>query len=524
MPRPTGLSSATERQGGPIACYIRNTILPLRNDGVTRASIAFSVAVVNVLLASWWSPASYHDNLRKSIHGEITMAKSFIGRQAVVIGAGMSGLAAARALADHFEKVTVLERGELPATPAQRTGTPQDRHLHGLLVGGLHALGALLPGFGEDVHRAGGVPMQAGMDIRYEVPGCDAMPQRDFGMQAYGLSRPLLEFTLRRRIGQQANITLRQHCRVLDILPAPDGIRASGVRYDTAAGNRETLAADFVVDASSSGSLTLAFLRSIGQSVPEETVIGVDIGYATALYTIPEDATPDWKGVITFPKAPENSRAAYLIPIEDDRWVLTVSGRHGDRPPAEEEAFLAFVQHLRMPTIYNAIKQAKRQGEIMRFGFVESVWRHFERLDSFPRGLLPIGDAICRFNPVYGQGMSVAVQEAHLLHEVLRIRAGDADPLAGLSQAFFAGAKTLIESPWAISALPDFVFPETRGQRPADLADGLNFTAGLNRLAFRDPDVHRLLMEVQHLVKPYGSLRDPALVERVQAELAAAAA
>ncbi|MET1025670.1 MAG: NAD(P)-binding protein [Dongiaceae bacterium] len=455
------------------------------------------------------------------------MVNSFIGRQAVVVGAGISGLASAAALADYFEQVTVLERGELPAAPAQRTGTPQDKHLHGLLTGGLRALGMLLPGFAEEVQRIGGVALRMGMDIRYEMPGCDALPQRDFGLQSYGLSRPPLDFALRRRIGQLPNVILRQQCRVLEILAAPDGLSAAGVRYETAAGTgptkEATLAADLVIDASSSGALTLAFLRAVGRPLPEETVIGVDIGYATALYTIPDDAAHDWKGVITLPKAPESGRAGYLMPQEGKHWILTVSGRHDDRPPGDAEGFLAFVQNLRTPTIYNAIKDARRQSEIIRFRFAESVWRHFDRLGPLPRGLLPIGDAICRFNPVYGQGMTVSAQEAHLLHDVLRARARDADPFAELSQSFLAGVQPLIASPWAISAMPDFVFPETTGERPANLEDALHFSAGLNKLALRDPDIHRLVMEVQHLLKPHSSLRDPALVERVKAELAKAA-
>jgi len=170
--------------------------------------------------------------------------------------------------------------------------------------------------------------------------------------------------------------------------------------------------------------------------------------------------------------------------------------------------------------VYNAIRQAKRLGDIARFGFPESVYRHYERLSEFPRGLLPIGDAICRFNPVYGQGMSVAAQEARALGQLLDRLGAEPDPLAGLAPAFFQQAAALIHTPWAAAAVPDFVHPDTRGQRPADLEQTLKFGMGLSKLAARDPAVHKLTAEVQNLLKPRSVYHDPALVQRVMAILA----
>ncbi len=451
------------------------------------------------------------------------MSHTFIGKQAVVIGAGMGGLAAAAALANHFEHVTVLERGELPVHPKSRTGTPQDRHLHALLAGGLRAVDALLPGIGEDLRRAGGVQVEAGRDVRYEFPDCDPMPRPDRDYEIYLMTRPLLEFTVRQRVVQKNNVTFRQNCRVFEILPANDGGAAAGVRYETDGDVQHRLAADLVVDASSSGALTRAFLRAIGRPLPEETVIGVDIGYATATYVFPPGAVPSWQAAVTFPVASESGRAGYLVRTEGNRWILALSGRHDDKPPAEPDAVLDYIRNLRTPTLYNAIRQAKREGEILRFGLQQSVWRHFDRLGPFPRGLLSIGDAICRFNPVYGQGMSVASQEAQLLNDMLRQRADEADPLDGLGEAFFAAIQPLIRAPWDMSAVPDFAYPDTSGERPADFEDAMAFTSGLYRLAFRDPVIRRLIMEVQHLLRPPSILQDPALVQRVKEELAKAA-
>ena len=206
-----------------------------------------------------------------------------------------------------------------------------------------------------------------------------------------------------------------------------------------------------------------------------------------------------------------------MLPLEGNRWMLSLGGRHGEKPPGDWDGFFLYTRQLRTQTICDAIRRADRLGEIARFGFLASVRRHFDRLAEFPRGLLPFGDAICRFNLVYGQGMSVAAQEACLLHALLRRRAEETGPLAGLAPAFFAEAATLIETPWALAVVPDLAHPRTGGQRPDDLQQRLEFGEGLNRLAANDATVHKLLFEVLHLLKPQSCLRDPDLVERVKA-------
>jgi 2-polyprenyl-6-methoxyphenol hydroxylase-like FAD-dependent oxidoreductase len=306
---------------------------------------------------------------------------------------------------------------------------------------------------------------------------------------------------------------------VLEITATPDGTVVTGVGYESADGRQENLAADFVVDASGRGALTVALLRSSGQLVPDETIIGVDLHYTTATFVIPKDASTDWRGIATLPHAPERSRGGYMLPIEGNRWVLTLTGRLGERPPAEPDGFMDYARRLETQTIYNAIEHAERQGGFERFANPASVWRRFDRLDAFPRGLLPIGDAICRFNPVYRQGMSVAAQEARLLNQILGGRATKADPLAGLALAFFAESLPMVEAPWNMSAIPDLVYPETRGERPADFERQLKYNGALTRAAMCDPAVHRLLAEVQQLLKPPSVLQDPANDRLVQAEL-----
>ncbi len=447
---------------------------------------------------------------------------AFIGRHAIVVGAGVAGLAAAGALSAYFERVTVLERDGAFSGTVPRSGASQGWHAHGLLVGGQLALSELYPGIGQDFLAAGAVPMRVNQDLREEYPGRDPMPQRDFGLHGYTMTRPLIESTLRRRALQRGNIVICQNSAVRQLEVDRNG-RVSAVYRTTMDGDTvEKLSADLVVDASGRGQLTLDLLQSIGHPQPRETKIGIDLCYSTAIVAMPENAPNDWKLVLTQPDIPHSYRRAVMLPIEGGRWMLTVAGRGCERPPVEWDALLKFLQGLSTPTIYNAVRRSEPIGRLARFLLPENVWRHFEGLDTMPDGVIPIGDAICRFNPVYGQGMSVAAKEAVLLHHLLGARASQSDPLCGLGREFLAETRLLIETPWSMAAVPDFAYPDTRGDRPADLERSLQFAAALSRLAVRDASVQRLAIEVWHMLKPRSAYRDPELIRRVEAEMAAA--
>jgi 2-polyprenyl-6-methoxyphenol hydroxylase-like FAD-dependent oxidoreductase len=203
----------------------------------------------------------------------------FLGRRAVVVGAGIGGLSMAVALAKYFEQVEILERDRLTASVGSRSGTPQDRHPHGLLAGGLQALGEIFPGFESDLARAGAVSVRIAQDVQYERPDVGVLPYRDFGISLLCASRPLIELVLRRRAEAIANIALRSDCRVTEIVPAAADAVVNGIRFDAGSRRSEELAADLVVDASGRGALTLALLDALGWERPELTEIGVDLSY-----------------------------------------------------------------------------------------------------------------------------------------------------------------------------------------------------------------------------------------------------
>jgi 2-polyprenyl-6-methoxyphenol hydroxylase-like FAD-dependent oxidoreductase len=448
---------------------------------------------------------------------------SFLSQKtAVVVGAGMGGLAAAKVLSNHVSRVTVIDRDILPSQAEPRIGTAQSKHTHVLIGGGLKTLSALFPGFEENLHAAGAVKLRMGLESCMERPGYDPFPVRDLGFDIYSGSRPLFELVTRRRIKQQDNIELLPGSRVTGLIASQDGSAIKGVRWESSGGQAQTLHADIIVDASGRGTLTLELLDALGFPRPEETEIGMDQAYSTVMFERPSTFPSTWKSMIVLPSAPASSRGAFLFPIENNRWILSAGGNHGDAPPGDLVGLMEFLKTLRTQTIFNAVKDAKPIGDVARFVLPSSVRRHFAKLQQFPNGLFVIGDGICRFNPVFGQGMSVAAQEAVILDRLLASRVEGSDTLDNAGIKYFAACQDVIEAPWAV-AMNDFVYPKTRGQRPPDFGQRMQYGIALTRLAAEDPAVHKLVTEVNHLLKPHSALREPELVKRVTERMTAAA-
>ena len=381
---------------------------------------------------------------------------NFLGRRVLVVGSGIGGLSAAGALAGYFEQVEVLERDRIPASAESRPGTPQDRHTHGMLAGGLKALGEIFPGFERDLAKAGGVCVNVAQEFRLERPDVGALPCRDLGLKVLCASRPLIESVLRRQVMALGNVTLKPKCRVTEIVGDAKTVR--GVRFDSASGQTKTLGADLVVDASGRGGLTLALLDALGQERPKVTEVGVDLTYATAVIPIPEQAR-DWKVVLTMPNPPASALRAVLLPIEGNQWLVTIADRRGPARIETWDNFLSTLSRLITPTLYDALRHAEPPESIQHHGFSTSQWKHFERLSSLPRGLLPTADAFCRFNPIYGQGMSSAAKQARLLQAVLKRAATKADPVAAAQAGFLADVESVLQTPWTMSTGADLAFP-----------------------------------------------------------------
>lgn len=426
-------------------------------------------------------------------------------QHAIVIGGSIAGLLAACVLSEHFTHVTLIERDQLPAGAVARKGAPQGRHGHGLLAGGYQAIERLLPGIGAEWIAAGALPCDLIGDLRwYGLGGYKAKFQS--GLSGVILSRPLLETVLRRRVLALPNVRLQEDS-VRDLIANAACNRITGVRLESG----PVVQADLVVDAAGRGSRSLAWLEALGYAKPPEEVVPINVGYATRSFRRkPGDLNGDL-GIIITPVAPAQTRVAVMIPLDSERWIVSLGGWLGDHPPTDAAGWLEFARSLPCPDLYELLKDAEPLSDVVVHKVPANIRRRYEQMAKAPAGFLVIGDAMCAFNPVYGQGMTVAALEAVALQECL---AADRD-LLDLHYRFFAQAAKVIDTPWMMTTGEDFRYPAVPGKRPLGTALLHRYMDRVHLAATSDEQVCRAFFTVANLLKAPKSLFQPALLWRV---------
>jgi len=403
----------------------------------------------------------------------------------------------------------VIDRDELPEASTHRRGVPHGRHIHGLLARGQQALEELFPGLtGELV--AHGVPagdMQA--DTRLFFSG-HRLRQAPAGLVVLCASRPVLEGRVRARVRALPNVRLVDRCDVVGLATTPDRRRVTGARLLRRADGsaEEALGADLVVDATGRGARTPAWLEALGYPRPEREQVRVGLGYASRIYRLPPDALGGDLAVL-HAATPPHPRAGALQVLEGDRWMVTLAGILGDHPPTDPVGFLDFARSLRFPDIYQAVRDAEPLDDPVAFRFPASVRHRYEKLDRFPGGLLVMGDAVASFNPIYGQGMSVAALEALALRRHLE------HGTAPRPRNWFRELARVVDVPWDIAAGGDLVFPGVQGRRTAKVRLVNAYLARLHAAAAHDADLAGAFLRVAGLVAPPGSLLRPGVAARV---------
>jgi 2-polyprenyl-6-methoxyphenol hydroxylase-like FAD-dependent oxidoreductase len=429
------------------------------------------------------------------------------GTRAVVIGGSIAGLLAARALSDYYEHVVVLDRDRVPEDPVARSGVPQMRHSHALLAKGREAMEDLLPGLTAELVAQGALLRDVQEEPSFHVAGRPLATARS-GLLALGVSRPLLEWQVRRRVEALPGVELRDRTSVLDLVfdDAKAVVTGVSVSHMDWAGGCETIKADLVVDASGRTGRTVEWLERRGYAGPPEEHHRVDVVYATRQFEAPPGVT--MPTALLQPVTPDVPRSAVMLPQEGGRWTVSIAGYHGERPPTALGDFTAYARSVPGP-MADVLERLWPLDDGLTYRFPANVRRRYERMRRFPDGLLVAGDAMCAFDPAFGQGMTVAALEAWELHGCLRTGS------ANVAQRYFRRAAVHIDTPWTITVGRDLQLPGSPEGAPLATRLVNRYIAALLRAAVDDAELATAFLRVSHLAARPPSLMAPRYAVRV---------
>jgi 2-polyprenyl-6-methoxyphenol hydroxylase-like FAD-dependent oxidoreductase len=432
----------------------------------------------------------------------------FLGERAVVLGASIGGLLAARVLTEHYRTVTIVERDVLTDEPTARRGVPQGRHGHVLLARSSGILLDLFPGFHDDLVADGAPFLPAGelSKMRMSIGGHQLVRSDVDAPNAetlYFPSRPLLERNLRRRVRAIPTVTMLDGHDLVGLISTADNAIVTGVqltRHGDGDGHTSAVYADLVVDATGRGSRTPAFLEHLGYGRPRVDELVVKLCYASQLLHIPDGTIPE--AVIAYFPEPGRPKTWTLVRYEHDSWMMTLGSIVGQPAPADRAEMLAWGEGFVPEHALAAVRAATPLSEVEHHRTPSNRWRRYDRMKRFPQGLIVFGDAICSFNPIYGQGMTMAAVESTLLRDCLR--SGDQD----LHQRFSRAANAKLRVAWQTAVGSDLSLPEVEGRRPLSMRLSNAYLDWVMTAAETDPDTAIQLLRVT------GMLDSPLLLFR----------
>lgn len=424
-------------------------------------------------------------------------------KTAVIIGGSIAGLLTARVLADRFDEVIIIERDRFPEAVENRKGVPQGSHAHALLGQGRQIMERLFPGLtGALIEQ--GAPLGHGQTFS----GGGYLARHPLMPPTLYVSRPCLEAEVRRRVRSLPNVRLIERGDVTGLMTGLDDQRVTGVHCVSrqAESSSAAISAALVVDAGGRGSRTPSWLEALGYPQPRVEIVEVDMGYASRIYARRPEHLNGRLGINIAP-TPDNRRAAGMLAQEGNRWLVTLAGYFGDYPPLDDGGFQAFARKLPTRDVAEVIRCADPLSEPVAFKFPANQRRHYEALSRYPQGLLVIGDALCSFTPIYGQGMSVAAMEAAALQDCLAEGQND------LARRFFHRASKAIDNAWRITVGND---RRLSGITPAAHQRWLSWYMGrLQTVARRDPELALAFHAAANLFAPAQSLLHPKNALRV---------
>lgn len=437
---------------------------------------------------------------------------SKLGQRAIVCGASMAGLLAARVLSDFYESVTLVERDRLPDGPEQRRGVPQGRHLHALLSTGSKTLGQLFPGLLDELVTAGATVLENETPVYVRVGRHELYRSAELvdpaSLVLYQPSRPFLESHVRRRVRVIENVRILDGHDVIE----PIADRAHGVTgarvVNRVTGKETVLDAELVVDATGRSARTPPFLDNLGYERPVEQRYPAHVSYSSQFLRIPAGMIGE-KSISVGPM-PERPIGVGVLAYEHDTWILTLFGVDSELPE-DLAGIIECAAQFAPPFLIAALRAGEPLGAVSAQRYPASTWRRYDKLRQFPAGLLVIGDAICSFNPVYMQGMTMAALQAVALRNCLADRDGD------LSRRFFKVTAKQIAPVWRANRLMDLTLSQGGGWRWA-LRRLVSWQMDkVATAAAKDPAVGEALLRVTHFVDPPVRLLQPSFLMRLVA-------
>lgn len=439
--------------------------------------------------------------------------------RAVVIGGGYGGLVAARVLSDHFAEVVVLERDQVDRDTGAHPHAPQGYHAHAMLTKGAQVLERYFPGLRAELQDLGAPVFDYGEGTVFLLPD-GYSPRCRTGVLIQTFTRDELERRLRRRVLALPEVRILSGTRCDGLLMEPGSGRVRGVRYQAAEpaaeggepGGPAQLEADLVVDASGRSSALDDWLGQAGVAVPERRVVKAKITYTTMIFPRAEDAGVDYEVAYQMMFAPDVPEGGVILAVERDRWTCSLFGLDDRMPPTDDAGFEEFAGSLDNARISDQIRRRTGQEQVHRYTNVNNQWRPYHACKQWPERLIALGDAVCVFNPIYGQGLTVAAMEADLLHRTLAGRAARGRGLDGLSARFQRGVARILLAPWTLSSNSDLMWSAERQPLSARIAHWYN-TRVLN-VAVRDPAVWTSFAKVANMVAAPTALMRPSVVAK----------
>lgn len=435
--------------------------------------------------------------------------------KAIIIGGGIAGKLAARVLSDYFREIIILEKDPQSLEVTPRKGARQGEHLHALLHAGQYGLEELFPGITEKFYGSGAIKINSTMDLTWFHHGGWKL-RYDGGYTTTLQTRPHLEYHMEQYIEQIPNITYQYQVTVKNFLYQIDDNRVTGVKIQLSNNkSTEQLYADLVVDTSGSASLTSTWLEKAKITVPQEK-LDIGLTYVSQKFKLPENPKRDWKIKLIYPNPPQEKVGGTISKVEGDQYIVTIIGYlntiSGKEIIKREDGFLELTRTLPKQDIYHELLNATSLKKPAIYRVPQIKWKRIDKVKGFPNGLLLMGDTICRIDPVFGQGMSIAVLEALALRNILQEQKVS---MQQVITSYHKKVARIIAPIWKMVITEVFRYPAITGKKPPELKIQQWYAKQVYLLSIERRDVYDSFIKVMNLVEPITFLMKPKIISSV---------